>query len=65
MKKIVESITRFFREVMQEMKSVAWPTKDDIKEGTIVVIVISGLVAIFLGLVDYGLMNLAVLVFRG
>lgn len=63
MKKIFERIKRFFREVFIEMKSVAWPTKADIKEGTIVVIVISGLVALFLGLVDFGFTNIVRLVF--
>lgn len=50
---------RFFREVRSEMKSVTWPTKDDLKEGTIVVITMSAIVAIFLSAVDF-LFGLAV-----
>ncbi len=45
-------IVKFFKEVKQEMKYVSWPTKDDLKEGTWVVIVMSSLTAIFLSLVD-------------
>jgi preprotein translocase subunit SecE len=63
MKKLIDTISRFFREVIQEMKSVAWPTRADIQEGTVVVIVISGLVAIFLSIVDFGFGKLFGLIF--
>lgn len=58
-----EKITRFFREVHSEMKSVTWPRKDDLKEGTVVVIVISAIVAVFLSLVDFGFKTLMGLFF--
>ncbi len=58
-----EKIKRFFHEVVTEMKSVTWPSKADLKEGTLVVIVISGLVAIFLSLVDLGFSKIIELVF--
>ncbi len=58
-----EKVTRFFHEVVAEMKSVTWPTKADLKEGTVVVIVISAIVAIFLSLVDLGFSKIVDLVF--
>ncbi len=58
-----EKVSRFFREVRSEMKSVSWPGKDDLKEGTIVVIVMSAIVAIFLSLVDFGFTKILELVF--
>ncbi|HOC94735.1 MAG TPA: preprotein translocase subunit SecE [Candidatus Cloacimonadota bacterium] len=58
-----EKVTRFFHEVVAEMKSVTWPTKADLKEGTVVVIVISAIVAIFLSLVDLGFSKIIELVF--
>lgn len=36
------------------MSYVSWPNKDDIKEGTTVVIVMAIFVAIFLSLIDTG-----------
>lgn len=36
------------------MSHVSWPTKDDLKEGTTVVILMSAIVAIFLSIVDAG-----------
>jgi len=59
-----ENITRFFREVRAEMQAVTWPTKDDVKEGTIVVIIMSIIMAIFLSLVDLGFSQIVQLVFK-
>jgi preprotein translocase subunit SecE len=58
-----EKINRFFRDVRSEMKCVSWPNKADLKEGTIVVIVMSSIVAIFLSLVDFGFTKIVELVF--
>jgi len=58
-----ENVSRFFRDVRSEMKSVSWPGKDDLKEGTIVVIVMSAIVAIFLSFVDFGFTKILELVF--
>lgn len=58
-----DKITNFFHDVRSEMRSVTWPTKADLKEGTIVVIVMSALVAIFLSLVDLGFSQIIELVF--
>ncbi len=51
--KMIDGFIRFIREVRSEMKSVTWPTKDDLKEGTIVVIAMSAIVAVFLSAVDF------------
>ncbi|MCB5266707.1 MAG: preprotein translocase subunit SecE [Candidatus Cloacimonetes bacterium] len=58
-----ENVNRFFREVRSEMKSVSWPGKDDLKEGTVVVIVMSAIVAIFLSMVDFGFTKILELLF--
>ena len=51
---MIKKTVKFLKEVRQEMKYVSWPTKDDLKEGTWVVIAMSAIVAIFLSLVDMG-----------
>lgn len=63
MKNLMEKIKRFYREVRSEMKSVSWPNKADMKEGTIVVLVMSAIVAIFLSLVDFGFSKIVEIVF--
>ncbi len=41
-------------EVVQEMRKVTWPTMDETRVSTIAVIVTSFVLAIFLGLFDFG-----------
>jgi len=63
MKNLIEKIKRFYREVRSEMKSVSWPNKADMKEGTIVVLVMSAITALFLSLVDFGFSKIVEIVF--
>ena len=48
-----EKITTFLKESKIELKKVTWPTREETIRYTATVIVISGVVAIFLGGVDY------------
>ncbi|PID27812.1 MAG: preprotein translocase subunit SecE [Candidatus Cloacimonadota bacterium] len=48
----MNKISDFFKEVKKELKLVSWPTKDDLKEGTAVVITMSIIVGTFLFLID-------------
>jgi preprotein translocase subunit SecE len=43
----------FLTEVWSELKKVHWPTRKETYAATIVVVVITIIVAIFLGVVDY------------
>jgi preprotein translocase subunit SecE len=46
-------ITTYFKETRQEMKKVNWPTRQQTTQSTMLVIVVSIGVALFLGLFDY------------
>jgi len=48
----LEKIKKFLREVVAELRKVTWPTKDELIGSTIVTIVMSLIVAIFIGIVD-------------
>ncbi len=50
-----EKITNFVNDVVKEMKKVTWPTKDELKESTWVVIVVCALLAGFTYLIDIAL----------
>jgi preprotein translocase subunit SecE len=45
---------QFLHEVRVEMKQVTWPTRDDVKSTTAVVIVTIFIFGVFLFLVDFG-----------
>ncbi|MFC1663340.1 preprotein translocase subunit SecE [Patescibacteria group bacterium] len=43
----------YFKEARHELKKVAWPTRKEVVQSTIMVIVISLIVAAFLGTLDF------------
>jgi len=49
---MIKKMLKFFKDVRQELKFVTWPSRDDLKEGTIVVVVMSTIVSLFLFAVD-------------
>jgi len=49
---MLEKIRKFFSEMVAEMKKVTWPTRDELKESTKLVIIATFIVTIFVGLVD-------------
>jgi preprotein translocase subunit SecE len=52
MKKIFGKVNQYYRDVVSEMRKVVWPTKDEIKDLTIVVLTVSGILALFTFVVD-------------
>ena len=60
---IIQKSTRFLREVWLELHKVAWPTWDELKGETVVVIVAVFIVAIFIGMIDFGLSKIVRLIF--
>jgi len=48
-------ITSFFKNVVTEMRKVSWPKRKDLTRYTIVVISTVVFMAIYFGLVDFGL----------
>lgn len=56
-----EKIINFVNDVVKEMKKVTWPTKDELKESTSIVIVVCLVVALFTWLIDQGISQ----VFKG
>ena len=49
---MIKKIRKFFEEVQFEMKKVSWPTWDELKGSTYVVLSFSVLIALFLFVVD-------------
>jgi preprotein translocase subunit SecE len=47
-----EKIITFFNDVYKEMGKVTWPTKQELRESTVVVLVVCLLISVFVYLVD-------------
>ena len=52
---MVDNITTYFKESYAELRKVSWPSRQDAVKHTIAVVVLCAAMAIFLGLVDFGL----------
>ena len=48
----------FFKEVKQEYKNVSWPSKEQVVSSTGVVIFFVVLISLFLGFVDYSVIEI-------
>ncbi len=48
----------FIKEVKDELKKVVWPTRSEVIRLTTIVIIVSLIVGLFLGLMDYIFTNL-------
>jgi preprotein translocase subunit SecE len=55
---VISKFRQFFRESKKELNRVKWPTRKELFTSTTVVIVLSLMVAFFLGLVDFGLIKM-------
>lgn len=49
---------QFIRDVRIEFSKVSWPSREELTQSTIIVIVVSLIVAAFIGVVDLGLNKL-------
>lgn len=58
----MKRIITFFKECVQELKKVSWPTKDDVWLSTKTVVVSVAVISLILGAVDYVLFYLVNLV---
>ena len=57
-----KTILQFFREVKVEFTKVSWPSSRELWQSTLIVFVVSAIVAAFIGIVDLGLSKLVTLV---
>ena len=62
MKLIIAHVGKFLKEARVELKKVTWPTPKQTLASTSVVILVSAVVSLFLGLVDFGLTKIIKLV---
>ncbi len=57
MKNPFRSIRVFWKETVTELKKAAWPTRSELRESTIVVLIAVAILGGFITLADFSLMN--------
>ncbi|NCN45263.1 MAG: preprotein translocase subunit SecE [Candidatus Pacebacteria bacterium CG10_big_fil_rev_8_21_14_0_10_36_11] len=60
----MQRLLQYFREVIQELKKVSWPTKQKTYELTLLVIGITAAAALYIGGLDYVFARLMSIVLR-
>jgi preprotein translocase subunit SecE len=60
----MEQVREYMKDVRAELTKVSWPTREELRDSTVVVIVTVLLVATFIGLVDQGLNRVVALIFK-
>ncbi len=53
MKNYIDKAGKYYRDVVGEMRKVSWPTQDEVKDMTVVVLTASGILALFTFSVDW------------
>jgi len=61
---VTDQVRDFVKDVRVEATKVSWPTRDELRDSTVVVIVTVLLVAAFVGIVDQALNRAVALIFR-
>ena len=60
----MQQFREYLKDVRSELGKVSWPTREELRDSTVVVIVTVLLVAAFIGIVDQGLNRAVALIFR-
>ena len=60
---MIQKLTKFFRDVNVEMSKVSWPSRNELKGQTIIVIVVSLFFAAFIFIIDHILSRLLNLIY--
>ncbi len=60
----MDQLREYGKDVRSELGKVSWPTRDELRDSTLVVIVTVMLVAAFIGIIDQGLNRVVALIFR-
>ena len=60
----MEQVREYMKDVRSELTKVSWPTREELRDSTVVVIVTVLLVAAFIGIVDQGLNRVVALIFK-
>ena len=57
MKNPFSSVRLFYKEMMSELKKASWPSKTELRDSTIIVLVATVILGSFIALADFSLMN--------
>ena len=57
MKNPFTSVRLFYKEMITELKKATWPTKTELRDSTIIVLIATAILGSYIALIDFSLMN--------
>jgi len=63
MKNLINKLIQFLKDVRFELGKVTWPSRRELLGSTVIVMIMSVIVSIFIGVVDLGFSNLVSFIF--
>lgn len=63
MKNLINKVIQFLKDVRFELGKVTWPSRRELLGSTVIVMIMSVIVSIFIGVVDLGFSNLVSFIF--
>ena len=63
-RKMIEKITKFFAEVVSELKKVSWSTRQELLDATWIVLISSAALGLFISCIDFTLARFLTLMIR-
>ena len=60
---MLEKVKKYLKETVAELRKMSWPTRQELTGSTIVVVVVSLIVAVFIGIVDRILVQIVKTIF--
>ena len=61
----MQKLKQYVKDTMAELRKMSWPSKDELIGSTIVTVVVSVIIAVFIGIVDRVLVILMKAIFGG
>ena len=61
---MIQKITKFFHEVAGELKKVSWSTRNELKGATLLVLLSSAILGVYIGMTDFVLSKLLGFIIR-
>jgi len=59
-----KKVVKFYNEIKAEMTKVTWPKRNELLGSTVIVVVISAMLGIFIGIVDLGISKIMGIIVR-
>ncbi len=49
---MIGKAVNYLKDVRQEMSKVSWPTREELRESTVIVLVVAGILALYMFIID-------------